>query len=106
MRKIKISTWKAKDNQGIEHDDSIVKGLSVLLSMRDPKEMPKGLDQFRLYNRLSKAFDKADKTGNLELEEVDYKFLKDMLEKDVPAIWGTNPNIMEAVESFLNAKEG
>ena len=67
--------------------------------------MPRALDNFRLFGRLSKAFEKADEKGVLELEEVDYSFLKNMLETDTPAAWGMNENILEAVEEFLNAKQ-
>jgi len=66
--------------------------------------MPRGLDNFRTMSRLSKAFEKADASGLLELEEVDYKFIKDDLEKNIPSTWGMNQNIMKAVESFLDAK--
>lgn len=105
MRKIKINIWEANDGKGNKVEDSLIKALGVLLANKDPKEMPRGLDNFRLFNRLSKVFDKAEKTKTLELEEADYKFLKDMLEKDIPAMWGANTNIMESIESFINAKE-
>ena len=104
MRKIEIKKWKAKDADGNEIEESLLKALSLLISAKKPEELPRGLDKFRLYNRLAKAFDKAEKSGILELEEVDYKFLKDTVEKDVPSIWGSNADINEAIESFLEAK--
>jgi len=113
MRKIKIETWKSKvpkyDNDGKivgseEKDETLLDAINVLIANKKPEEMPRGLDNFRTMSRLSKAFEKADKSGVLELEEVDYKFIKDDLEKNIPSTWGMNQNIMKAVEEFLNAE--
>ena len=104
MRKIKINKWKAKIAEGQEKDEDLLMALSVLLGNKKPEEIPRGLDKFRLFNRLSKSFDKADKSGTLTLEESDYSFLKDMIEKDVPSIWGMNQDLTQAIEDFLNAK--
>jgi len=114
MRKIKIETWKSKipkyDDEGKvvgteEKDETLLDAINVLIANKDPKDMPRGLDNFRTMGRLSKAFEKADKSKVLELEEVDYKFIKDDLEKNIPSTWGMNQNIMKAVEDFLNAKQ-
>jgi len=87
-----------------EKDETILDAINVLIANKKPEDMPRGLDNFRTMGRLSKAFEKADNSGILELEEVDYKFIKDDLEKNVPSAWGMNQNIMKAVESFLDAK--
>jgi len=105
MRKVKIEKWKVKGPDGKDMDESLLTALNVLIAGKDPKDMPRGLDQFRTMNRLIKAFDKADKSGVLTLEEVDYKFLKDSVEKDIPSIWGGNENISKAIEAFLESKE-
>jgi len=114
MRKIKIETWKSNvpkyDDEGkivgsTEKDETILDVINVLIANKDPKEMPRGLDNFRTMNRISKAFEKAEKEGTLELEEVDYSFIKKDLEKNIPSMWGFNKGIMKAVEDFLNAKE-
>jgi len=114
MRKIKIENWKAKlpvrDDKGEiidtrEGDENLLIAFNVLIANKDPKDMPRGLDKFRTFGRLVKAFDKADKTKILELEEVDYKFLKDEIERNIPSTWGMNQNLIKAVESFLEAKE-
>uniref|UniRef100_A0A6M3IQI8 Tail assembly chaperone n=1 Tax=viral metagenome TaxID=1070528 RepID=A0A6M3IQI8_9ZZZZ len=112
MRKIKIEKWKSKvpkyDEGKIvgteDKDEDLLIAFNVLIANKKPEEMPRGLDKFRTFGRLSKAFEKADETGFLELEEADYKFLKDSIEKDVPASWGMNANIMKAMEEFLDAK--
>lgn len=105
MRRIKITTWKARISEDKEADENLLVALNVLLGNKKPEEMPRGLDKHRLFNRLLKAFEKAEKTKVLELEEMDYSFLKEMIEKDIPAIWGMNKNLSEAIEAFLNAKQ-
>jgi len=113
MRKIKIETWKSNvpkfDDGGTiigteEKEETLLVAINVLIANKKPEDMPKGLDNFRLMSRLSKAFTKAEETNILELEEIDYKFIKDDLEKNIPSSWGMNINIMNAVEGFLNAK--
>ena len=104
MRKIKIEKWKVKTPNG-EAEEDLLMALNALISAKKPEEIPRGLDKFRLFHRLSKAFEKAETSKILELEEFDYKFLKDTVEKDIPSVWGLNPNIAKAFEEFLEAKE-
>ena len=114
MRKIKLEKWKSKspvyDSEGKatgefeEKDEDLLVAFNVLIANKDPKEMPRGLDKFRTFSRLAKAFDKASESRVLELEETEYIFLKDEIEKNIPSAWGLNENIMKAVESFLDAK--
>ena len=114
MKKVKIETWKAKvpvrDETGKitrteEMDESLLSAFNVLIANKDPKDMPRGLDHFRTFSRLAKAFDKAEKSKVLELEEVDYLFLKKEIESNIPSVWGMNENLMKSVEAFLEAKE-
>ena len=114
MRKIKLEKWKSNvpvyGEDGItvvgtkEKDEDLLTALNVLIANKKPEEMPRGIDKFRLFGRLSKAFEKADKSRVLELEEIDYSFLKGSIEKDCPASWGMNQNISKAIEAFLEAK--
>jgi hypothetical protein len=105
MRKIAIIKWKAKLPDGTEVEESLLSILSVLISNKKPEEMPRGLDKFRLFNRLSKAFENAETSGTLELEETEYRFLRETVEKDIPSIWGSNKNISQAIDSFIEVKE-
>ncbi len=105
MRKIKLDKWKSKDLDGKDIDEDLLMALNVLIANKKPEDMPRGLDKFRTFSRLSKAFEKADKSRVLELEEADYKFLKDEIESSVPSSWGMNANISKAIEEFLEAKE-
>jgi len=113
MRKIKIQTWKAKVPKyegdkivGTEDvDETLLSAINVLIANKKPEDIPRGLDKFRMFNRLTKAFEKAEKSGTLELEETDYSFLKKSIEGDIPSTWGFNDNLSKAIESFLDAKE-
>lgn len=104
MRKIAIESWKEKDREGNDVDVDLVSVLTILLGNKKPEEIPRGLDKFRLFNRLAKAFDKAKDKKILELEEGDYSFLKKMVESDIPCLWGMNVHTSKAVEDFLEAK--
>jgi hypothetical protein len=105
MKKIKIFVWKAKNQSGEEIEENTLSALNVLLSLKRPEDQPKGLDNFRLLHRLSEAFEKAEKTSVLELEESDYSFLKKLVETEIPSFWGMNKQISEAIEEFMNPKE-
>ena len=104
MRKIKVCKWMAKDGSDKDFEETTILLFEMLLKGQDPKDAPRGLDKFRIFNGLTKAFQKAKKTDVLELDEIQYKYLTDMMEKDVPAVWGTNADIAEAVEVFMDAK--
>jgi len=115
LRKIKLEKWKSNapvyDKLGNmipgkteEKEEDLLVALNVLILNKKPEDIPKGLDHFRTYGRLSKAFDKANKSRVLELEETDYTFLKDMIEKDTPGAWGMNQDILKAVEAFMETK--
>ena len=105
MRKIKLNKWKIITPDGKEGEEDLLLALNVLIANKKPEEMPRGLEKFRLFNKLSKAFEKAEESKELILEEAEYKFLKDTIDKDIPSIWGANKNLSEAIEAFLDAKE-
>ena len=113
MRKIKIETWQAKvpkyEGEKIvgyeDKDENLLSALNMLLGSKKPEEIPRGLDKFRLFGRLSKAFIKAEEKKELWLEEADYSFLKKMIESDVPSVWGFNENLSKAIDLFINAEE-
>jgi len=115
MRKIKIETWQSRvpkfDDEGKailgefeEKDEDLLVAFNVLIANKKPENIPKGIDKFRLFGRLSKAFEKAEETRELILEESDYSFLKKTIEEDIPSTWGLNSDIMNAMEEFLDAK--
>lgn len=94
----------AKDPSNKDYEETTILLLELMLRGQDPQKVPRGLDKFRIYSGLVKAFDKAKKTGFIELDEAQYKYLTDMMEKELPAVWATNPNISEAIEIFMDAK--
>ena len=105
MRKIKIKSWKAKLDKDTEIDEDLLSALNVLLGNKKPEDIPRGMDKMRLFGRIRKAFEKADETKELVLEESEYEFLKSAVEKEVPATWGMNENLSKALEQFLEAKQ-
>lgn len=105
MRKINVLKWKVKSPTGEDIEDNSLTVLNAVINNTKPEEMPRGIDQFRLFNRLDKAFKQAEETGTIVLEEVDYHIMKRLLELGIPAIWAMNKDINGAVEGFLNAKE-
>jgi len=105
MRKINISEWTVRDAEGKEGKENLLQVLSILVTNKKPEELPRGLEQFKLFNKLVKAFEKAEATKVLELEEKEYQFLKNTIDRDIPSIWGTNASIVSAIDLFYNAKE-
>ena len=107
MRKIKVDKWnvlKPDGSKGIEESTIVV--LTMLINQIPSDKLPRGLDKFRLFGRLVNSFTNAEKTNIIWLEESDYSFLKKIIEKDIPGIWGMNPNILKTIDSFIEAKEG
>lgn len=100
MKTIKIVNWKAKDGDK-EFEENITNVLTALLSFKDPKTLPTGFKQALMFSRILKAFENKE---NLILDDEDYNFLKKMVETDTPTIWGSNHNIMKALEDFNNAQ--
>lgn len=105
MRNINLDKWKSISPDGKEIEESLIDILKIMISIKKPEEMPRGIDNFRLMSRLSKVLEKAEETNIISLEEFDYKFLKESIFKDIPSIWGMNPGIAKAVETFMEAKE-
>lgn len=103
MRKIPVIKWTIKTPDGKDGTDSTLTVLNVVISATKPEDMPRGIDQFRLFNRLSKAFEQAEKTDVIILEEMDYSLMKRLLETGIPGIWAMNKDITSVVEAFLNA---
>jgi len=104
MKKVKILRWLVKLQDG-EVEDSTLTVLKALINFTKPEEMPRGLDNFNLFKRLSEAFDKAEKNNLLELEDYDYTTLKRMIEKNIPSFWGMNKDITKVIDLFIKAEE-
>jgi len=108
MKSIKIEKWDGNvtdPKTGKPVKESLLVMINALISSKDPKTLPRGIDQFRLFSKVSKAFEKADKSGTLELEDATYSFLKKMVEADIPSVWGTKPEYAKSVGAFLDAEK-
>lgn len=102
MKTIPIIEWKSNDQNGKVNESTLVM-LNALISLARPEDIPRGLEQFHLYQRLSIAFEKASVSKKLVLEDNDYSLLKRIVEKNVPAQWALNKNIASAIDSVLKA---
>jgi hypothetical protein len=100
MKELNVKKWQAKGPDGMVEESTILLLKVIMGSSTD--QLPKGMDGFGLMRRLSEAFDKAEKEGKLVLEDKDYATLKGYVEKNIPAIWASNPNIVLAVGEFLS----
>lgn len=102
MRKIKVKSWKENGE-----DQDIISLINIVLRIPDAPNSPglAGIDNFRTYSRLDGAFKKAEKTNELELQESDWVYIKDQLDKKVPASWGLMADVAEAIESFMGAEK-
>jgi len=105
MRKIEIHDWDIIDKEGKNAKEDLLVVLQVLITMKKPEDLPRGFEQFRLFHKLAKAFDKARETKELVLEEKEYEFLKNTVLRDIPMTWSGNPNIYNSIDLFMNAKE-
>lgn len=106
VKKILIRTWSngAEDAEGNDIEENTLQMLNALVSRTPPQQLPTGIEQFRVMNRIAKAFDSVE-DDTLVLDDEDYVFLKKIVEKQIPAIWAMNTNISEAVEDFLNPSD-
>jgi hypothetical protein len=106
MRRIPVGKWAEKLPGGTrEAEVSLVNILTLLINGIRPERMPRGFESFRIFSRVARAFESAEKTGVLELEEREYEFLLGMVKDDIPANWASNPDIVKAMESLFGAKE-
>lgn len=105
MRSIEVKSWNVQDTNEKVHSEDLLMLLSLLVTNKKPEELPRGLEQFKLFTKITKAFEKAQETKVLVVEEDTYRFLKSTVEKDIPSIWGANTRIVEAINVFLDAKE-
>jgi hypothetical protein len=105
MRRIKINKWTAKLPDNTDKDETILDVIGILIGNKKLTELPKGIESFKIMGRIAVAFDSADKTGELVLEEREYDFLKKLIEAEIPCIWAMNKNLVTEMTLFLDAKE-
>lgn len=107
MKQIEVMDWTENAN-GQESKINTIKMLTALINKASKEDMPQGLDQFRMFNRISKAFDHyeahKEEKSFVELEESDYSFIKRLVDNKIPAEWGSNASIFEAIEKVLNPR--
>ena len=103
-KRIQNCEHDAKTQDGKDTKESLVDILGNLLLIYEQRTQIKGLDNFRRFNKISRVFSNAKEIGIIELEEEDYKYLLDIVTEHVPASWGINPKISEAIEKFIKGE--
>jgi len=104
MRRMKLEKWRVETPEG-EKEESILDMISALVRMQRPEKIPKGIEKFQVFGRIAKAFDEALKTETLSLEESEYAFIREIMEKDIPSVWALNQNYRKTVDAFLKLPE-
>jgi hypothetical protein len=105
MRKVKIVKWDSKDPTGKDVKEDLLDAINVLIVIKKPESIPRGIEKFQIFGKIADAFDEAVKTGILKLEEREYKFLKETIENEVPSTWAMNRPLAKAITEFLELKE-
>ena len=102
MKKMNVVKWKVMDMNGKDNgvEQSIINVITIALS-KASNSMGSGIEQFRFIHRVSEAFDRAEKTGILEIEDTDYAKITDLMKNNMPAGFGFSKDIYSAVENFL-----
>lgn len=103
MRKIKLVEWNIDGAKPGEKDkEDLAQVLQALMKMIPVQNMPRGFDQFRTFNKIHKAFDNAEKSRELILEDAEYSFIKNLVTNFIPAHWSILEKRMEEMEKFMN----
>lgn len=101
MISIPIHKWEEFPN-GIRKEVSTLNVITILLNNCKPESLPRGIDAYRTFGRIAQAFDNAEASGVLELDDKDYVFLLGIVEKDIPSNWAFNKEISKAISLFIN----
>jgi len=101
MRKIKLKEWETK---GSDIKGNLVLVLRSFIAQMKPDKLPTGFEQFRFFNKLNKAFEAADETKVLELEEYEYSNLKKLIDGSIQSVWGMTSEVGDAIIEFMECE--
>ena len=93
------------DPNGKRIEENTIVAIEVLLNSLTPEKIGSGLETFKIFHRLTTAFEDAKKTEILMLEETDYEFIKQIINENIPSSWGMNEDIYNAIDCFMNAED-
>ena len=96
VKKIKVRRWTTDGKE-----ETTMGMINALIMNTPPAELPQGIEAYRILGRIAKAFD--DVTDEiLQLDDSDYDFIKEKVDKRIPAVWAFSKEISAAVDGFLN----
>lgn len=104
MKIFNLKKWKAVkiiNGKQIEQEESMVDVIMNVISLGKNSICP-GIDNFRIMRKISIALEKSDKTGQIELDDNNYKFIVTMITRYIPYDFGFSPDVSSEVEAFLN----
>ena len=104
MRKIEIHSWEEEGPEGQKATQNTGGMIRVILMMISPQQMPRGLESFRTFSKITKALDDSEGKEFIFLEDPEFSFLSSIIQDNVPADWGGNPDIFKAVEAITEAE--
>ena len=100
MKELTLVKWDARLEDGTITKESMVTVLSLIMTLA-ADFLPKGMEGFRFMRRIAEVLDAAEKEGILKIAADDFKILKDLVEKHIPAKLAGSPVIFSEVEKFL-----
>ena len=101
MKSMQIGGWTVVLADGKKQNENLLTVLSFIIN-NSAEDLPNGMEQFRFLQRVAVAFDEAEKTKVLKLEDKDHQVLVGLLEKNIPSRWALSKDISAIVEEFLD----
>ena len=88
----------------VDKQETLETILATCINIHNQNNKPGiGIESLRFIRRLSESFENSKSTNKIVLEDDDYITLKAIVEKNILAFWGTNKDITQCIEDFLNA---
>lgn len=105
-RRIEIRHWKEKRaNINEEVEASTIGLITNMIAAIPPQKLPRGVESFKVVNRLQKSLEAAKDKKELVLEEDVYRFLMDHCMAEIDPRWGMMPDVSKAVLDIVYAVE-
>ena len=102
---VKVFRWALDEPVALpdgtaKHEETTIDMINFILNA-EAREMggATGFDEFRRMRRLAIACDEAN--NSIVFETEDYDHLVYLFNKHIPASWGLNPKLSEAIEDFV-----
>jgi hypothetical protein len=106
MYELEIQSWDVKipteNNKFIERKENLIEAIKFLLGQSEQKQ---GFESFMIMHNIADAFNEAEKSNILKLEEREYDFVVNLIKEKVPAQWALNNKLSKQITEFLDLKK-